>query len=78
MRTWLIPQRITPRAWSNHPCVGGNKRIGFIVGVSSLELNGYRFAAGEPDAAQDVLELAAGSMNEDGYRDFLRSDVERV
>jgi death-on-curing protein len=54
----------------NHPFVDGNKRTGFIVGVLFLELNGYRFTASEPDAAQAVLELAAGFIDENGYLNF--------
>jgi death on curing protein len=62
----------------NHPFVDGNKRTGFVVGVLFLELNGYRFTASEPDAAQGVLELAAGTIDEDGFRDFLRANVKNV
>ena len=62
----------------NHPFVDGNKRTGFVVGVLFLELNGYRFTASEPDAAQAVLELAAGTIDEDGFRDFLRANVMKV
>jgi death-on-curing protein len=62
----------------NHPFVDGNKRTGFVVGVLFLELNGFRFTASEPDAAQAVLELAAGTIDENGFRDFLRANVERV
>jgi death on curing protein len=61
----------------NHPFVDGNKRTGFVVGVLFLELNGYRFVASEEDAAQAVLELAAGTIDEPGFRDFLRADVEK-
>jgi death-on-curing protein len=62
----------------NHPFVDGNKRTGFVVGVLFLELNGYRFTASEPDAAQAVLELAAGTIDEDGFRDFLHANVKKV
>lgn len=62
----------------NHPFVDGNKRIGFIVGVLFLELNGYRFAASEEDAALAVLTLAAGEMDEGGYTEFLRTNVVRA
>jgi death-on-curing protein len=61
----------------NHPFVDGNKRTGFVVGVLFLELNGYRFTASEEAAAQAVLELAAGTIDEDGFSDFLRANVER-
>ena len=62
----------------NHPFVDGNKRTGFVVGVLFLELNGYRFTASEPDAAQAVLELAAGTIDEVGFLDFLRANVDRA
>lgn len=61
----------------NHPFVDGNKRTGFVVGVLFLELNGYRFTASEVAAAQAVLELAAGSIDEGGFCAFLRANVER-
>jgi death-on-curing protein len=57
----------------NHPFVDGNKRTGFVVGVLFLELNGYRFNASEEDAAQMVLELASGNLDEAGYIAFLRA-----
>ena len=57
----------------NHPFVDGNKRTGFVVGVLFLELNGYRFNASEEDAAQMVLELAGGNLDEAGYIAFLRA-----
>jgi death-on-curing protein len=61
----------------NHPFIDGNKRTGFVVGILFLELNGYRFTATEEDAAQAVLELAAGKMDETGYRAFLGENVTR-
>jgi death on curing protein len=62
----------------NHPFVDGNKRTGFVVGVLFLELNGYRFTASEEAAAQAVLELAAGTMDERGFCEFLRANSERT
>lgn len=61
----------------NHPFVDGNKRIGFIVGVLFLELNGYSFTASEEDAARAVLALAAGLLDEAGFTEFLRANVLR-
>jgi death-on-curing protein len=61
----------------NHPFVDGNKRTGFVIGVLFLELNGYRFKASEESAAQAVMELAAGTMDEVGYSAFLRAHVAR-
>jgi death-on-curing protein len=61
-----------------HPFVDGNKRTGFVVGVLFLELNGYRFRASEEAAAQSILELAAGTMDERGFCEFLRANSERA
>ncbi|MCY3776868.1 MAG: type II toxin-antitoxin system death-on-curing family toxin [Candidatus Aminicenantes bacterium] len=60
----------------NHPFVDGNKRTGFVVGVLFLELKGYRFTATEESAAQAVLELAAGTLDEAGYTAFLGANVQ--
>jgi len=61
----------------NHPFVDGNKRTGFVIGVLFLELNGYRFTASEEAAAQAVLELAAGTVDETNFCEFLRANSER-
>ena len=58
----------------NHPFIGGNKRTGFVVGILFLELNGSTFTASEADAAQAVLALAAGTLDEAGYARFLRAN----
>lgn len=62
----------------NHPFVDGNKRTGFIVGVLFLELNGYRFTASEAAATQAVLELAAGTIDADGFCQFVRANAKRA
>jgi death-on-curing protein len=62
----------------NHPFVDGNKRTGFVVGVLFLELNGYRFTASEEAAAQAVLELAAGTLEEKGFCEFMRANSKRT
>jgi death on curing protein len=59
----------------NHPFFDGNKRTGFVIGVLFLELNGYRFIANEAAAAQAILELAAGTIDETGFCAFLRANV---
>jgi death-on-curing protein len=57
----------------NRPFVDGNKRTGFVVGVLFLELNGYSFTASEGAVAQAVIELAAGTIDEDGFCQFIRA-----
>ncbi len=61
----------------NHPFVDGNKRIGFLLGILFLEMNGYRFTATEEDAALAVLAVAAGNLDENGYGAFLRANAVR-
>ena len=56
----------------NHPFIDGNKRVGFIVAVLFLELNGYRFQATEVDAAVRTLALAAGEMSEAEFAAWLK------
>ena len=59
----------------NHPFIDGNKRTGFIVGILFLELNDYRFTATEKDAAEIILAMAAGHIDESGYAAFLRDNI---
>jgi death-on-curing protein len=62
----------------NHPFVDGNKRTGFVAGVLFLEMNGFEFTASEAEAAQAVLELAAGSIDETGFALFLGDHSKRI
>jgi death-on-curing protein len=55
----------------NHPFVDGNKRVGFGVGILFLELNGHSFTANAIAAADTILAVAAGEMNETGLANFL-------
>lgn len=59
----------------NHPFVDGNKRTAFVIGVLFLELNGFAFIASEEAAAEAVLALAAGTMNQAAYAAFLRDNA---
>ncbi len=61
----------------DHPFIDGNKRTGFLLGVLFLELNGYRFTATEESAAQAILSLAAGTLDEPAFAAWLRANVKR-
>jgi len=61
----------------DHPFIDGNKRTGFVVGVLFLELNGHRFTASEEAAAQAVLSLAAGTVDEPAFTAWLRANSKR-
>lgn len=56
----------------SHPFLDGNKRVGFVVGILFLELNGYAFTAAQALATHAVLDLAAGRSSLEGYERFLR------
>jgi death on curing protein len=71
----VLAAKYTAGIVKNHPFLDGNKRTGFLLGILFLELNGHRFTASEEDAAQAVLELAAGTIDEDGFCEFLRANV---
>lgn len=60
----------------NHPFIDGNKRTGFLLGILFLELNGLRFAAREEDAANAIINLASGTLDEAGLTAFLRENVQ--
>jgi death-on-curing protein len=59
----------------NHPFVDGNKRTGFLLDVLFLELNGSKFVAKEEDAAQAVLSLAAGTLEEAEFKNWLSDNI---
>jgi death-on-curing protein len=61
----------------NHPFIDGNKRTGFIVAITFLELNGFRFGAGEVDATLRILALAAGEMNEKQCSEWMKANSKR-
>ena len=61
----------------NHPFLDGNKRIGFVLGVLFLEMNGYRLTASEEDATQAVLGLTEGTLDEAAFVAWLRGNSHR-
>jgi death on curing protein len=69
-----IAGALTAGIVENHPFIDGNKRTGFVVGILFLELNGYAFSGAEDAAAEAVLALAAGTLDEAGYTAFLRKN----
>jgi death-on-curing protein len=56
----------------NHPYNDGNKRIAFVVMAVFAELNGFELDAPEQDVVEQMLRLAAGSLDEEGLADWLR------
>jgi death-on-curing protein len=56
----------------NHPFVDGNKRTGFITGYVFLARNGLQLVAPEEETAQIILALAAGTLSEETFAEWLR------
>ena len=61
----------------NHPFLDGNKRIGFVLGVLFLEMNGYRLTASEEDVTRAVLSLTEGTLDEAAFVAWLRGNSHR-
>jgi len=76
LSTWL--PRIRGASCATHPFIDGSKRTGFMVGILFLELNGYCFSASEEGAAQAVLQLASGNLDEAGDVAFLRANASQL
>lgn len=65
----------------NHPFVDGNKRAAFVGLGLALGLNGFELDAAEREAADMVLALAAGTLSEEAFRDWVADhayDVSQV
>jgi len=62
----------------NHPFVDGNKRMGFLSAYIFLRFNGWYLTASERDAVRSMLALADGTLNEEEFAAWLRSQSEAV
>jgi len=51
-----------------------NKRTGFLVAATFLELNGVKFTAAEESVVEKTLALAAGELKEAGYAAWLKTN----
>jgi death-on-curing protein len=61
----------------NHPFLDGNKRTGFMVAATFLELNGLGFAASEESVVEKTLALASGKLKEKDYAVWLKLNARR-
>ena len=61
----------------NHPYRDGNKRIGFLVMVTFLGINGYTFEATDAEVVTTFLALAAGDVPEDVLAAWIRDHSRR-
>ncbi|HVU26854.1 MAG TPA: type II toxin-antitoxin system death-on-curing family toxin [Verrucomicrobiae bacterium] len=61
----------------DHPFLDGNKRTGFMVAATFLELNGLAFVASEESVVEKTLALAAGKLKEAGYASWLKTNCQK-
>ena len=57
----------------NHPFQDGNKRVGFLVMVVFLGLNGFSFQATQESVVSTIYGLAAGEITEDDLASWIRT-----
>ncbi len=59
----------------NHPFVDGNKRTGFVLCETFLELNGHRLEASDAECFRAVDGLASGAIGEAEFAAWLRTHM---
>lgn len=59
----------------NHPFMDGNKRTAFVVSIFFLSLQNMEFDAVEENVIDTVLSLAAGTLSETEFAEWLRGNT---
>jgi len=62
---------------ANHPFVDGNKRIAFVALELFLALNGRELVADDADCVMSTLAVAAGTMKEAAFAEWIRRHSRR-
>ena len=62
----------------NHPFLDGNKRTGFMLAATFMELNGLALTASEESVVQQTLALAAGKLKEADYAIWLKDSSRKA
>jgi death-on-curing protein len=57
----------------NHPFVDGNKRAAFHSVGLFLSINGFELIAGQLEATQTMLGVAAGEISEEQFAAWIRA-----
>lgn len=61
----------------NHPFLDGNKRTGFMLAATFLEINGCQLIAAEIAVVEQALGLAANAINEKQYAAWLAANIKK-
>jgi death-on-curing protein len=59
----------------NHPFVDGNKRTAFVALETFLVLNELQLTAGDAEATVMMLDMAAGTVSEAMFIEWVRTSV---
>jgi len=59
----------------NHPFTDGNKRTAFVAAALFLRISGMRIRTSQGDVIDTVLALAAGTLSETDFADWLRANT---
>lgn len=62
----------------SHGFIDGNKRIGFLVAVTFLDVNGYDFVDSEEEVVRTMLAVASGEMSEDALAEWFRRTITKL
>jgi len=62
----------------DHPFLDGNKRTGFLMAATFLELNGLAFTASEESVVEKTLSLAGGKLEETKYAAWLKMNSRKT
>ena len=60
----------------NHPFIDGNKRTAFVAVEVFLALNGHELVAGDADCVVTMLDVAAGTLTEAPFAQWLRAHTQ--
>jgi len=58
----------------NHPFLDGNKRTGFMVAATFLDVNGVAITASEESVVEHTIALASGELSEAAYAAWLKEN----
>jgi death-on-curing protein len=56
----------------NHPFVDGNKRTGYVLCRTFLQINDFDIDATDVEKYRAVIAVADGSMNEEQFAEWIR------
>ena len=62
----------------NHPFLDGNKRTGFMLAATFLEVNGMEFTATEESVIEMTWALARGKVQQAAYAKWLSKNLKKA